>query len=214
MTPPNPTEPAAKNRIVAVAHERFMASGFNSVTMDDIARELGMSKKTLYEFFPGKTELLREAMKFKCDNWQKEMNAIAKETTGFFERARRTFRFIAQMYAKLSQSYLTDLRRCAPEVWSDMQKFRRGRVRGNILDLLRQGIREGVLRKDLDPEALADLYLTMTTALINPETSGLNSGLEISAAFETFIRVYFEGLIVGAGHRRDCAKASFEAKGS
>jgi len=204
MTPAAPTAAIlaeTRRRVVAVAQDRFLASGFSAVTMDDLAHELGMSKKTLYELFPSKTELVREASRFKCDNWQAEMQAIARETSDFFERARRTFRFIAQMYARLSHAYLTDLRRSAPEVWRDMQEFRRRRVRGNILDLLKQGVREGVLRDDLELEALAQMYLTMTSALLNPEVSGLSSGAEISAAFEIFVRVYFEGLITPAGRR-------------
>jgi AcrR family transcriptional regulator len=204
MTPAPPTPASSaetRRRIVAVAQERFLASGFSAVTMDDLAHELGVSKKTLYEFFPGKTELLREASRFKCDNWQAEMETIARETSDFFERARRTFRFIAQMYAKLSQAYLLDLRRSAPEVWADMQEFRRRRVRGNILDLLKHGVREGVLRADLDLEAVTGLYLTMTAALLNPDVSGLTNGAEISAAFELFVQVYLEGLITPAGRR-------------
>jgi hypothetical protein len=134
------------------------------------------------------------------------MDTIARQTSDFFERARRTFGFIAQHYALLSHAYLIDLRRFAPEVWGDMQKFRRLRVRRQILDLLGQGVREGVLRADLDLEALAGLYLTVTSALLNPEVSGLTSGAEISAAFETFIRVYFEGLITAEGRRRKGAR--------
>jgi AcrR family transcriptional regulator len=203
-----------RGRVVAVALDRFLASGFSTVTMDDLARELGMSKKTLYELFPSKTELLREASRYKCDNWQAEMETIARESSDFFERARRTFRFIAQHYSLLSHAYLTDLRRFAPEVWTDMQRFRRLRVRRMILDLLRQGVREGVLRDDLDLEALAGLYLTMTSALLNPEVSGLSTGAEISSAFETFVRVYIEGLITPAGRRRSGARPAAEARRS
>ncbi len=215
MTPPVP--PAApeeiRRRVVAVALDRFLAAGFSAVTMDELARELGMSKKTLYELFPGKTELLREASRLKCENWQVEMQSIARETSDFFERARRTFRFVAQLYSRLTHAYLTDLRRSAPEVWGDMQEFRRRRVRRNILDLLEQGVREGVLRADLDLETLASMYLTMTSALLNPEISGLNTGAEISAAYEAFVRVYFEGLISDAGRHRLGAKSARPVKG-
>ncbi|NNN06238.1 MAG: TetR/AcrR family transcriptional regulator [Elusimicrobia bacterium] len=215
MTPPASPAASADNRrrVVSVALDRFLASGFSAVTMDELARELGMSKKTLYELFPGKTELLREASRLKCENWQVEMQSIAQETTDFFERARRTFRFVAQLYSRLTHAYLTDLRRSAPEVWGDMQEFRRRRVRRNILDLLEQGVREGVLRADLDLETLAAMYLTMTSALLNPEVSGLTSGVEISAAYEAFVRVYFEGLISDAGRRRLAAKPARSARG-
>lgn len=211
MTPAAPSHASnaeTRRRIVGVAQERFLASGVGAVTMDDLAHELGMSKKTLYELFPSKTGLLREATRLNCDNCQRELAAIAREAPDFFERARRTFRFVAQMYARLSNAYLTDLRRCVPEVWEDMQEFRRRRVRGHILDLLRQGVREGVVRDDLDLDAVTGLYLTTTSALLNPEVSGLTNGAEISAAFELFVRVYLEGLMTPVGRRGAGAKAA------
>ena len=93
------------------------------------------------------------------------------------------------------------IRRNAPEVWAEIQEFRHGRVKRHMLDLLDQGVAQGVLRKDLDRETLVRLYLTMTSALLSPELSGWESGEQIAPVFETFVRVYFEGLITDAGRR-------------
>src|SRR5579871_3186133 len=100
MTPPAATAESTaetRRRIVIAARDRFMASGFSAVTMDDIARELGMSKKTLYEFFPGKMDLLRATMRLKNDDCERAFEAIAAENMDFFGRARATFSYIAQM---------------------------------------------------------------------------------------------------------------------
>lgn len=188
-------------RIVTTALDRFLSAGFSVVTMDDIARDLGMSKKTLYEFFPGKKELLRETTLFRNRECQREMDAITAEKLDFFESARKTFGYISRMYARLTPAYLTDIRRNAPEVWAEIQEFRRVRVRRHMLTLLDQGVDQGVLRKDLDRETLVRLYLTMTSALLNPELSGWEPGEQIAPVFDTFVRVYFEGLITDAGRR-------------
>ncbi|MBI3564598.1 MAG: TetR/AcrR family transcriptional regulator, partial [Elusimicrobia bacterium] len=195
MTPPPAVESAAetRRRIASAARDLFLASGFSTATMDDIARELGMSKKTLYEHFPGKAGLLREAARLNCAENQAELDAIEKAEKDFFPRARRTFDAIAKMYSRVSPAYLTDLKRNAPEVWNEIQEFRRTRVRARILALLETGARQGVLRDDLDPEALAAMYLTMTSALLTPETSGLRSGAELAAAFEAFAKVFRDG---------------------
>lgn len=209
MTPSPSAETAVdvRRRIVAAARDLFIASGFSSATMDDIAGELGMSKKTLYEHFPAKAELLRSAARLNCDECHAELESIASAEKDFFPRARRTFAFVSQMYARLSHAYLTDLKRNAPEVWREIQEFRRTRVRRHILALLDHGVAQGVLRRDLDREALAGMYLTMTSALLNPDVSGLRGGAEISAAYEAFVRVYFEGLITEAGRRRIAKEA-------
>lgn len=205
MTPPPAASPETaaetRRRIVAAARDLFIASGFATATMDDVARELGMSKKTLYEHFEGKSDLLREAARLNCDESRCELDAIAAEEKEFLPRARRTFAHVARMYARLSPAYLHDLKRHAPEIWKEIQEFRRARVRRYILDLLEQGVAQGTVRDDLDREALAGMYLTMTTALLSPEASGLASGAEIASAFELFARVFLEGLLTDAGRR-------------
>jgi AcrR family transcriptional regulator len=211
MTPPaTTTESSAetRRRIVGTALERFMSSGFSTVTMDDIARELGMSKKTLYEFFPGKRDLLLATTRMKNTTCETEFRAIEVEEKEFFARARRTFGYIAKMYSRLTPAYLTDIRRNAPEVWAEIKEFRRVRVRRHMLELLDQGVAQGVLRKDLDRETLVRLYLTMTSALLYPEISGWEPGEQITPVFETFVRVYFEGLITDAGRRGLAGKKS------
>ncbi|MDD5305653.1 MAG: TetR/AcrR family transcriptional regulator [Elusimicrobia bacterium] len=205
MTPTAPTDESTsetRRRIVEAAHERFRAAGYSPVTMDDIAHDLGMSKKTLYEFFPAKLELLRATRKMRSAACQREMEAIAAEKLDFFARARKTFGYISQIYSSLTPAYMTDIRRSAPEVWNEIQEFKRTTVRRNMLELIDHGIAHGFLRKDLDRETLVQLYLTMTTALLNPELSGWSSGEPIAAAFDVFVRIYFEGLITDSGRRR------------
>jgi AcrR family transcriptional regulator len=209
MTPPptvSESSAETRRRMVFAARDRFLASGFSSVTMDDIARELGMSKKTLYEFFPGKMDLLRATMRLKNQDCEQAFATYAAENLEFFARARKIFGYIAQMYARITPAYMTDVRRNAPAVWSEMQEFKRTRVRRYMLDLLDQGVKQGVLRRDLDRETLVRLYLTMTSALVYPEISNWEAGEPIAPIFETFIRVYFEGLITPAGRRRRAAK--------
>lgn len=209
MTPPPAaaeTGAETRRRIVATAHDKFLSTGFSAVTMDDLARELGMSKKTLYEFFPGKLDLLRATTRLRNDSCVREMGAIASERLDFFERARKTFGYVSRIYSQLTPAYLNDLRRNAPEVWTEIQEFRRTYVRRNMLDLIDQGVAQGILRKDLDRETLVRLYLTMTSALLNPEISGWAPGEQISTTFEVFVKVYVEGLLTEAGRRRRAGK--------
>ena len=201
-SPPERLTARTRERIVTTALAQFLASGFSLVTMDDLARELGMSKKTLYEHFPHKLDLLRATTELRNEAWRRELSSIKSERLDFFERARKTFASISRMYSRLTPAYLTDLRRNAPEVWAEIQAFRRDFVRRHMLDLLKQGAAQGVLRKDLDLDTLVRLYLTMTSALLNPEVSGWVPGEPISPLFETFVRVYFEGLITESGRKR------------
>src|SRR2546423_14493930 len=74
--------PAAHAQIGAEARRHFFAHGFRGVTMDDLAVELGMSKKTLYAHFPSKTALLETVVREKMQSVQSDFEQIVKEPTG------------------------------------------------------------------------------------------------------------------------------------
>src|SRR5215813_6363527 len=74
-----PVENSASQRIVATARRHFFAHGFRSVTMDDLADELGMSKKTLYACFPNKAALLEAVVLAKFRGIENELNEGTSE---------------------------------------------------------------------------------------------------------------------------------------
>src|SRR5439155_14252120 len=75
---------AARQRIIGVAREHFLAHGFRSVTMDDLAEGLGMSKKTVYAHFPSKTALLEAMLLDKFRNVEEDLEAITSECSADF----------------------------------------------------------------------------------------------------------------------------------
>src|SRR5213076_3025102 len=77
-------ESAVRQRIVAAARQHFFARGFRGVTMDDLAEELGMSKKTLYAHFPGKTALLEGVLLHKFETIEADMEQIMAECSSDF----------------------------------------------------------------------------------------------------------------------------------
>src|SRR3954464_5186732 len=77
-------EDAVRARIVAAARQHFFAHGFRGVTMDDLAAELGMSKKTLYAHFPGKTALLQAVLEDKLQSADADFGAITSQASADF----------------------------------------------------------------------------------------------------------------------------------
>src|SRR5690348_5593627 len=76
-----PVEVSASQRIVTAARRHFLAHGFRSVTMDDLAEELGMSKKTLYASFPSKTALLEAVLLDKFRSVESDLNDITSDSS-------------------------------------------------------------------------------------------------------------------------------------
>src|SRR4051812_36969402 len=86
---PRPPAGTARSRIVTGAHKHFLSHGFRSVTMDELADELGMSKKTLYAHFPSKLALVEAVLRDKADRVEADLGRIAAETSNDFLKTLR-----------------------------------------------------------------------------------------------------------------------------
>ncbi|MSS72605.1 MAG: TetR/AcrR family transcriptional regulator [Candidatus Latescibacteria bacterium] len=184
-----------RNRILETAREQFFKFGFTRVTMDEIASHLGMSKKTLYKFFPGKDDLLREVVKLNMREIERGIDAIVQsEKGGFVEKLKELMTFLAMRLAKIGPLFMQDLQRNAPEIWKEIEAFRRQKAMRLFGDLTDEGIRKGVFRGDLNPQLLTIMYVSLIQSILNAEVL---SQLPLSAAqaFEAIIQVLFEGIL-------------------
>src|SRR5262245_64233489 len=115
-----------RQRIIDAARAHFLAHGFRSVTMDDLAEGLGMSKKTIYAHFPSKTALL-EAMlldKFRCA--EEEMEAITSDCSADFPSGlHRLLACVQRHTEEIRPPFLRDIQREAPDLFKVVQTRRR-----------------------------------------------------------------------------------------
>ena len=92
-----------------------------------------------------------------------------------------------------------DLRRNAPEVWEDIDRFRREKILVNFTALLETGVAEGVVRADLDRELFLRMFLDLVQNFINPDVL-LESRRSAREVFETLFKVVFEGILTDRSH--------------
>src|SRR5690349_11807373 len=120
-----PSEGEARARIIGGARKHFFAHGFRNVTMDDIARELGMSKKTLYAHFNSKPELLEAAIHDKLSHLEADLAAVESKYEGDFEATLREFLSCMQRQAgELTPSFVRDMKSVAVELWTMVEARR------------------------------------------------------------------------------------------
>src|SRR5262249_2886414 len=126
QTPEVPPDRTARQRILRAAREHFFAHGFHSVTMDDLAEGLGMSKKTIYAHFPSKTALL-EAMllaKFRCV--EEDLEAITSECAADFPTGlHRLLACLQRHTEEIRPPFVRDIQRDAPDLFKVVQARRR-----------------------------------------------------------------------------------------
>lgn len=148
-------EQEVKNKILAGAETLFMKYGIRSVSMDDIARQLSVSKKTLYQHFADKDELVtvmsQEHMKREVKEYE-EINQISENSIDELNRISVQLRCDME---DMNPSLLFDLQKFHPKAWALWLNHKNDFIMHSIVRNLNQGIEEGYFRAEINPEIIA-----------------------------------------------------------
>jgi AcrR family transcriptional regulator len=187
-------------RIVATAERIFFAAGFSRVSMDDLARELGMSKKTLYSHFTSKEELLRAVLVRRTREVEQGLEAIMGARESFPLKLGHLARFLQNMVAKVSPLFLEDIRRYAPECFQVVEAFRARAIPRYFGRLFEEGIRSGHVRRQVNRELLIRMLVLSIQGIIRPETVE-ELHLRPREALENILAIIFDGILTPTGRR-------------
>ena len=145
--------------IVSQALRVFMKYGIKAVTMDDMSRHLGISKKTLYNFVKDKNDLVTKSLKLQCNSENKEVCSIRERELSAIEEMFEIGKFISGMLKEVHPSIHYDLEKYHPEAFEGSIKEHKENVFNCISQNLEKGIEEGYYRKDLNIKVIAHLYI-------------------------------------------------------
>jgi TetR/AcrR family transcriptional regulator, cholesterol catabolism regulator len=145
--------------IILKVTQLYMKYGIRSVTMDDVARELGISKKTLYLHFRDKDDLVQKVLENNMSVLYKDIDKSQNDSSNAVENLLQMSRILTQMLKQVNPSVTYDLQKYYPNIWAKIFTTRRDhifeQIRGNMI----KGIKEGLYRADLDVDIIAHLYL-------------------------------------------------------
>ena len=181
-----------KQRIVDVSSKLFMESGISKVTLDEVATELGMSKKTMYKFFPSKEDLLKTIVHTMMNGLRVRVESVVNSDKPFVEKAPELLTIIGHQISVMSKQFLFDLQRFAPGLWKEIDEFRRERILTNVRKIFVQAQHEGVFRKDLDIELFILVFVSSVQGIVNPQTLSQHS-FSAGEALRGIFRIIFEG---------------------
>jgi AcrR family transcriptional regulator len=191
----------ARGRILQSAEERFLSHGFSAITMDDLAAELGMSKKTLYQHFPSKESLLSAVLEARLASIGREVGRLSGDPTrDFTARLDAVLGYLSQRLAEIQPPFLHDLRRNAPDTFRKIEEFRRQTIPIHFGELINEGTRQGMIRADLNARLVGELILNAVQAMLTPEAL---ARFEMSAqeVFCTILSVTLEGIMTSDGRK-------------
>ncbi|HEY5550361.1 MAG TPA: TetR/AcrR family transcriptional regulator [Opitutaceae bacterium] len=204
--PPRSPSPEDRARILDAARRAFLAHGFAGTTMDDLASELGMSKKTLYLSFSGKEAIAEALVATKVASIISGIDSImADPDAGFSARARRVLDHVMTELSSVSPVFLRDLQRSMPHIYRRIENVRRNVVPELWGRLILEGQAEGLVRDDVDPAFAAELMLHAVQGILHPDTLD-RLHLTPRQAFAKTTNLLLGGMLTAAG-RRDHEKS-------
>ena len=159
-----------KDKIISKAKEMFLKLGFKSITMDDIACEMCISKKTIYKYFSNKELLIEESTQLVHKEVHETINSIVAKNYNAIEENFEIRRMYKEMFKSTETSPLYQLKRHYPEVYNKVLGSQIEICECSFRDNILKGIAEGLYRNDIDIENYVKFYYTLIFS-INENTA-------------------------------------------
>lgn len=188
-----------KEKILYFAGQKFEQSGFYKTTMDEIAKELKISKKTIYKHFPKKEDLVRGVIDTLRFSIETNIREIVERQDNAVIKLYKISSLIAGRVSKISDVWLNDLRFHGRELWIEMDNFRKGVIQKNLELIVNQGKKEGLI-VDKPNVIILTIIISSIQAVVNPEFI-LNNNISIKNAVLYTLDVVFSGILTKQGRK-------------
>ena len=162
------TVTGTRARILQAAQELIYSYGIRSITMDDIARHLAISKKTIYQFFDDKHQIVHELCKKDCRMNEERMILIAANSSDALDEILQSMDFLGEMLSRMNPNLIYDLQKYHPAGWKEFNNFREQSLLGTVEANLKKGIKQGLYRSDINIKILAKLRVEEVQMGLNP----------------------------------------------
>lgn len=159
-----------KNKIIAKATDMFLKLGFKSVTMDDIASEMCMSKKTIYKYFSNKEVLIEEGTEMIKQKIHSLMDEVISKNFNAIKENFEIRKMFKEMFQAVDHSPAFQLKKHYPEIYEKMMQDEIKECESVFTQNVQKGIAEGLYRADTDVEIAVRFYYTLIFS-INENTS-------------------------------------------
>lgn len=196
-------------QIIMGAGDIFMKYGIKSVNMDDISRNLGISKKTLYKYVTDKNDLLRKALACHNQMEQDVMDEIFSRGLNAIDEVFEMSKFISGMLGKIHPSIHFDLQKFHPEVWNDMHLKHQESVYNCVHANLEKGKKEGMYRENLNSEVITQIYISKIDVLFDGELFPPDK-ISFSEVYLEYFRYHIRGIASKKGREYLAQKMNAE----
>jgi len=195
---PNLMEP--QDKILKTALSLFFKYGIKHVTMDDIAKELGMSKKTIYQFYKEKDDLVNQLCAVELRKKEEEFCSLQNASTDAIHEIILISDHMRQMLESINPVFFKDLQKFHPSAFGLYLEFRSQCGVLNVQKNIVKGKESGVYRSDLDEEFAANLRLAQIDMLIFGNYFSFEK-VSFAQTHELLLEMFVYGICTLKGHK-------------
>jgi AcrR family transcriptional regulator len=172
--------------------------GIKSVTMDDVSHELGISKKTLYQYVQDKDDLVHKIVELEISDRQDRMNISCSDDKNAIEQLLEIARCISSMLKDYSAASEYDLKKYYPDLYVKVRDLRRSHVFRFIFENLKKGVGEGLYRKEIDLDTISRLNVALIDNMVDSEVISIPEFME-PRFFNEFFAYHIRGIVNAKG---------------
>ncbi len=185
----------SKHKILDKASEMFGSYGFSNVKTEDLASEIGISKRTLYEQYPSKKALLDDIVDSILCDANDRVNQVVRniaedDNTNFLEELKKLWNLNTESYMIFRKAFLDDIKKSSPETWVKIKEFRENKMKENFEKISSIGVKRGIAKSHINDDILFLLYLNAINNILNPEILSelpYNSRAVVNQIFEILL---------------------------
>lgn len=186
-----------KIKIFEYFMEKVLTKGIKSVTMDELAKEMSISKKTIYKHFPSKEVIINLVFRIITKRVTKEFTKIIESDNNAIIKYLNLTQFILQNIQRVSAGNLRYLKFQNPDLWNKIDSFRTKTINKNIRILIEQGKKEGLI-STIDTNIMLQCYLASIRTIINPDFL-ITHSISAKEAGESVVYLIFKGILTEKG---------------
>ncbi|MFN5337994.1 MAG: TetR/AcrR family transcriptional regulator [Bacteroidota bacterium] len=159
-----------RQRILDVATEQFARFGVRTITMEDLARQVGISKKTIYQEFEDKKDLVKEVFARILEEDRRRLAFIAEQGDGVIEHLVQTSKMMRERLTSINPLVILEVQKYFPEAWKIFESFKEETIQTDLVKVLEKGKELGYFRKEIDSKVLAKVRISQITSAFDPRS--------------------------------------------
>jgi TetR/AcrR family transcriptional regulator, cholesterol catabolism regulator len=180
-------------QIIESATKLFMQYGIKSVNMDDMARHLGMSKKTIYLHFKDKEDLVKKAVRSFCKLEDVQIEEICSRKLNAIDEMLEISKWVMSVLTNIHPSVMYDLEKYYPEVAASLKASRHKIVYDSMHSNVLSGQKQGLYRKDVNADIVVKLYIARMDSVFDQRLFPMSNYKVLDIYLENF-RYHIRGI--------------------